>query len=98
VPITDVCPTIASEPALISQLVFLQRREGHSPRVSQLPKAQALRFLLDQHRDGGAPIGDAIATVMHLADHCKASLVDYSATEDLVDAVCGLMGEPRPKT
>lgn len=28
VPITDVCPTIASDPALIGQLVFLQRREG----------------------------------------------------------------------
>lgn len=98
VPITDVCQTVASDPALIGQLVFLQRREGQSPRVSRLPKAQALRFLLDQHRDGGAPIGDAIQTVMHLADHCEASLIDYSATEDLVDAVCGLVGEPRPKT
>jgi hypothetical protein len=98
VPITEVCPTIGSDPALISHLVFLQRREGQAARVSRLPKARALRFLLDQHRDGGAPIGDAIQTVMHLADQCEASLIDYSATEELVDALCGLIGDPSPKT
>ena len=35
---------------------------------------------------------------MHLADHCEGPLIDYSATEGLVDAVCGLMGERSPWT
>jgi len=98
VPITDVCSRIGTEPAPISRLVFLQCSAEGPARVSRLAKPQALRFLLGQHRDGGASIGDAMQTVLNLAERCDASVIDYSATEDFVDALCGLAGDPRPNT
>jgi hypothetical protein len=98
VPITDVCSHIGTEPALISRLVFLRRSAEGPVRVSRLTKPQALRFLLGQHRDGGASIGDAMQTVLNLAERCEASVVDYSVAEDFVDALCGLAGDPRPNT
>lgn len=99
-PITDVCSRIGIEPAPVSQLVFLRRaEEDHSQaRVSRVPRSQVLRLLLGQHRDGGASIGDAMQTVLNLAERCDASVIDYSETEDLVDAVCELASDPRPNT
>ncbi|MBO0801492.1 MAG: ATP-binding protein [Nocardiopsaceae bacterium] len=98
VPITDVCSRIGTEPASISRLVFLRRSAGGRARVSRLTKPQTLRFLLDQHRDSGASIGDAMQTMLNLAERCDASVVDYSVTTDFIDALCELAGDPRPNT
>lgn len=98
VPITDVCSRIRTEPVPISQLVFLRRAEEGQAKANRAPRAQALRLLLSQHRDGGASIGDAMQTVLNLVERCAASVIDYSVTEDLIDVLCGLAGDPRPNT
>lgn len=86
VPVNDLVPRIASEPAFASYLVVLEpNQECSEPQFQILPASDALVHILPHQIDVGTSADESFVTLLQLAEHCPSAVYRYKDPADLFD-------------